>query len=193
MAKRFSRRGFLAALAAAVAGAAVTAVDPERLLWTPGQKTHFLPPPAGWKPQDLSFEEFYAQYVRDAAQKMADKIDRQLILGFDPAHGPDQSILVEHRVRYPEKFTHFYDGRPISPAGYGSYEAYAAAVQQQQIMNQLRTIEREIVAAHSLPPIYMLRDWPAHVSKDTVFLVNRDALNLQKIGVMRSAEPDVKG
>lgn len=37
-----SRRAFLATLAAATAGALV--LDPERLLWVPGEKTIFLPP-----------------------------------------------------------------------------------------------------------------------------------------------------
>jgi len=36
-----NRRGFLATL---LAGAAGFALDPERLLWVPGQKTIFLPP-----------------------------------------------------------------------------------------------------------------------------------------------------
>jgi hypothetical protein len=39
------RRGFLKRLAAATAAVAATAeIDPERLLWTPGKKTIFLPP-----------------------------------------------------------------------------------------------------------------------------------------------------
>lgn len=41
-----NRRSFLAVLGAAAAG---FAVDPERALWMPGQKTHILPPPKGWK------------------------------------------------------------------------------------------------------------------------------------------------
>ena len=39
-----SRRGFLTALSAAMAG---SVLDPERLLWVPGRKTIFLPPAAG--------------------------------------------------------------------------------------------------------------------------------------------------
>ena len=39
-----SRRGFLAALAAAGAGALAAEVDVDRLLWVPGEKTFFLPP-----------------------------------------------------------------------------------------------------------------------------------------------------
>lgn len=37
-----NRRAFLSTLAAALTGAAL---DPERLLWVPGKKTIFLPPP----------------------------------------------------------------------------------------------------------------------------------------------------
>lgn len=40
-----NRRGFIRLLGAA---AAVAAIDPERLLWTPGKVTHVLPPPSGW-------------------------------------------------------------------------------------------------------------------------------------------------
>lgn len=40
-----SRRGFLNTLAAALAGAVS---DPERLLWTPGERTIILPPAQGW-------------------------------------------------------------------------------------------------------------------------------------------------
>jgi hypothetical protein len=36
-----TRRGFIGSLLAA--GAAAAAFDPERLLWTPGQKTFFIP------------------------------------------------------------------------------------------------------------------------------------------------------
>jgi hypothetical protein len=40
-----NRRRFLTLFATA---AAVAAVDPERLLWTPGARTHFLAPEGGW-------------------------------------------------------------------------------------------------------------------------------------------------
>lgn len=40
-----NRRSFLALLASGVAGAAL---DPERLLWTPGARTIFVPPADGW-------------------------------------------------------------------------------------------------------------------------------------------------
>ena len=39
-----SRRAFLGGLLGAAASAAVIAADPERLLWTPGGKSLFLPP-----------------------------------------------------------------------------------------------------------------------------------------------------
>ncbi len=40
----FTRRGFLSLLTAAAPGVAAAALlDPERLLWVPGQKTFFLP------------------------------------------------------------------------------------------------------------------------------------------------------
>ena len=41
-----NRRRFFSVLAAGVAG---LAIDPERLVWTPGAKTHILPPAEGWK------------------------------------------------------------------------------------------------------------------------------------------------
>ena len=40
-----NRRAFLQTLAAGLAGAAL---DPERLTWKPGAKTHILPPAQGW-------------------------------------------------------------------------------------------------------------------------------------------------
>ena len=48
---QFSRRGFLQTLAAATA--AVATYDPEQLLWTPGQKTIFLPPEKRFERADL--------------------------------------------------------------------------------------------------------------------------------------------
>lgn len=42
-----TRRGFLGALAAAATG---LVLDPERLLWLPGQKTIFLPPIETFQP-----------------------------------------------------------------------------------------------------------------------------------------------
>lgn len=46
-----NRRSFLTRLATV---ATVALVDPERLLWTPGQTTHVLPPARGWRPGDGS-------------------------------------------------------------------------------------------------------------------------------------------
>lgn len=51
-----NRRGFLKAAIAAAAGLAVSSVVPvdlDKLLWKPGQKTHFTPPPGGWKNPDV--------------------------------------------------------------------------------------------------------------------------------------------
>ncbi len=48
MGRTITRRGFFSILAAAVAGTAAVAIDPERLNWSPGQKTHILPPAGGW-------------------------------------------------------------------------------------------------------------------------------------------------
>lgn len=42
-----NRRGFLKLVTLAAVG---TAVDPEQLIWTPGAKTHILPPAGGWRP-----------------------------------------------------------------------------------------------------------------------------------------------
>lgn len=44
------RRTFLRSLFAGATGVAAAAVllDPERLLWTPGERAHFLPPAGGW-------------------------------------------------------------------------------------------------------------------------------------------------
>lgn len=49
-----NRRGFLTTLAAAAAGAAL---DPERLLWVPGEKTVILPPAGGWIGVDFGWSE----------------------------------------------------------------------------------------------------------------------------------------
>lgn len=47
---KMHRRDFLRRFAAATAAATAAAatLDPERLLWTPGEKTIFLPPDGGW-------------------------------------------------------------------------------------------------------------------------------------------------
>lgn len=51
-----NRRGFLRLAALAALGAAV---DPEQLLWTPGQKTHFLPPTQGWQPDQWQPDQYF--------------------------------------------------------------------------------------------------------------------------------------
>lgn len=61
-----NRRGFFKALAAAAVGAAATHVlDPEKLLWVPGQKTHFIAPAAGWHQAPL-WRVGFDHGVRDA-------------------------------------------------------------------------------------------------------------------------------
>ena len=52
--KTVSRRGFIQTLAAsAAAAAAYEVIDPERLLWVPGQKTIFMPPVKRFERADL--------------------------------------------------------------------------------------------------------------------------------------------
>src|SRR5437763_1629393 len=60
-----NRRFFLKVLGL---GAAVAAVDPEQLLWTPGQRTHILPPADGWR-----------------SRIVAAGADAPTFLGWDPA------------------------------------------------------------------------------------------------------------
>jgi hypothetical protein len=61
-----SRRGFIQAMAAAVAAASVLEVDdPERLLWRPGTKTIFLPPPKEIAhPQDAAVREIMREFEK---------------------------------------------------------------------------------------------------------------------------------
>lgn len=57
------RRGFLQSLAAATAAAAVLGVDdPERLLWTPGAKTIFLPSTEILKAEDVAVRDIRVEY-----------------------------------------------------------------------------------------------------------------------------------
>ena len=57
-----NRRRFFSVLAAGVAG---LAIDPERLVWTPGAKTHILPPPQGWG--TVNVEYWYKPHARPFA------------------------------------------------------------------------------------------------------------------------------
>lgn len=82
------RRGFLRTLLSAGVGAvAGFTLDPERLLWVPGAKTIFLPPP----PQvcrcglpithgsELTPAEFQRRFIEPAVKAMADKIDADIV------------------------------------------------------------------------------------------------------------------
>lgn len=90
-----TRRDFLRALALGVVGAAV--VDPERLIWTPGAKTHILPPAGGWK----------------------------RFVGFDPAFGPDRTVIfaqypgeptwIQRKFVEPEKLVNYMPYEGVRP------------------------------------------------------------------------------
>ena len=68
-----NRRAFLSTLAATFGAGVISAtLDSERLLWLPGQKTVFIPPPAKMFSADaafttddliLSMEEFYTRFI----------------------------------------------------------------------------------------------------------------------------------
>lgn len=66
-----NRRHFLSLFATA---AAVAVVDPERLLWTPGARTHILPPADGWVPIQLT-EQFGVDYTWDPAAAMLKDVE----------------------------------------------------------------------------------------------------------------------
>ena len=83
-------------------GVATGALDVERLLWIPGEKTLFLPPVAGWIPRgtesvdevlerlvreglvregayfDLTTSPF-TEIIADASRRLADEIDRRAL------------------------------------------------------------------------------------------------------------------
>lgn len=82
-----NRRGFLSALAAAVAGPMV--LDPERLLFVPGRKLISIPVTLGepfksvefeYSAEEIMFlhEEFWQRYVSPALREFANELDRQL-------------------------------------------------------------------------------------------------------------------
>jgi hypothetical protein len=97
-----NRRSFLAA---AVATAVTLAVDPERLLWTPGQRTHILPPRGGWRRGPLTFADLafvtcpldfeivavpdpvFEEKMRMVREHIS-KIDREMIRSLRDLHGP---------------------------------------------------------------------------------------------------------
>jgi hypothetical protein len=98
-----NRRRFLAVLAGA---AAVAALDPERLLWTPGQTTHILPPPHGWRPdlcrcgQPVGFHKAFDldRVVKDAAKDLADRIDADGLKNFQFYAGQQWEIDGQHQI-----------------------------------------------------------------------------------------------
>jgi hypothetical protein len=89
-----NRRAFLGVLAGAAAAAAL---DPERLLWTPGQTTHVLAPAYGWRPdrcrcgQPIGFHKpvDVNALLKDAAQRLADRIDADGLRLYEEAHQLD--------------------------------------------------------------------------------------------------------
>jgi hypothetical protein len=77
-----SRRGFLSAL---LGGASALAVDPERLIWMPGQKKIFIPPPPQYRhfqvvlTETMTMEEFSALYLQPAAEHFERIFAEQLL------------------------------------------------------------------------------------------------------------------
>lgn len=93
-----NRRGFLAKLGLVAVAAAVAAVDPDLLTWTP-TKTIFVPPVTGWAPVSapLRLHEFNIAFdwtqaedlwpsdpalVSLAAQRLAEDIDRRISMRY---------------------------------------------------------------------------------------------------------------
>lgn len=139
MGRSTTRRGFLGALAAAAAGAGLGAaglIDTERLLWTPGQRTHFLPPTRGWL------------------------FNGQLIMGFDPGYGMAQqySVLMQQYSGVMIQHASFLE--VVNPVPFKISEAWMVnegiltvseharfARAQQQLYNQLQLATNEAIAA----------------------------------------------
>jgi hypothetical protein len=122
-----NRRRFLTVFATA---AAVAAVDPERLLWTPGARTHFLPPEGGWDhgvPITL-IEPYGVDYGWDPAAKDLDDVDyvfsvermredeyRHLYRGdFDPTPPPYPGRLMVTTTPYGHEHSAF-NNRFVEP------------------------------------------------------------------------------
>jgi hypothetical protein len=121
-----NRRRFFATLAAAAVG---TALDPERLLWTPGKVTHILPPAGGWrKVAPLAFRKDAfaltmaplppAEYWYNPVKAMADHVDQRAL---DHAYGllDERRRLVkairDHVMCAPPKPVVVYEGQIRRP------------------------------------------------------------------------------
>lgn len=76
-----NRRAFLNALTAAAAG---FVLDPERLLWTPGRKTIFVPPPT--VEEGLSMKLLISQYDI-ALERVITSLD--IAVGYGLLYGHD--------------------------------------------------------------------------------------------------------
>lgn len=70
-----NRRGFIQTL---LGTASAIALDPEKLLWVPGEKTIFIPPP----PKLITLMEWHAQCGRD---EKIERIIQELIATNDLA------------------------------------------------------------------------------------------------------------
>jgi hypothetical protein len=100
-----NRRGFLQLLGMGAAGAMLgVELDPERLLWVPGAKTIFLPPPperrlthGAWVPHDWIAKET----LRMLEEKLA--FSRLINREYDAAWVTGQAITLSIPLRYTAK------------------------------------------------------------------------------------------
>lgn len=92
-----NRRHFLSLLGLA---AATAAVDPERLLWTPGATTHVLPPAGGWR-EPWGTPAYFARLNR---QYLDGAIGREPGLAFHP----DAFALVSEPLAPPPGVEYWY-------------------------------------------------------------------------------------
>lgn len=93
-----NRRAFVRLLGLGMAAtAAVAAVDPEQLLWTPGAKTIFdlgarQPELVDWKivnvdfsfsSSDLNLEPRFHEMLKQAVKEMADRMDARIMMDYN--------------------------------------------------------------------------------------------------------------